>query len=140
MRIVARQLGQKRSLYDEFSVPPPHDPRDGDRLRLRDIIAHVVRSEVAKFKDRVAARQFDRVLSARKIDDGRAQGKIDPAAQKKPQHVDSDEAVANALLAFEDGIYLVIIDEIERRDLDELIFLRDDSQLVFVRLTFLAGA
>jgi hypothetical protein len=48
--------------------------------------------------------------------------------------------VATALQAFEDGLYLVIIDEVERRSLDEPVHLAEDSQLVFIRLTFLAGA
>ena len=56
------------------------------------------------------------------------------------QSVDPDEAVATALQAFLDGLYLVFIDDVEQRDLDAQVFLTPESKLTFLRLTFLAGA
>jgi hypothetical protein len=56
------------------------------------------------------------------------------------QSVDPGQAVAAALLAFEDGLYLVILDGEEQRELDRQIFLQADSHMVFVRLVMLAGA
>ena len=53
-------------------------------------------------------------------------------------NVTASEFMADA--AFEDGLYLTIIDGVERRSLDEPVRLTEDSQLVFIRLTFLAGA
>ena len=138
--VSTRILGKRKPLLDDFSVPPPVVERDGDDLRLRDVIGHVVRHEVAEFKKRQQARRFDRVLSDAQIAESAASGKVDPAAKDFDQKVDMDEAVASALLAFEDGLYLVVIDEIERRSLDEPVRLTEDSRLVFIRLTFLAGA
>jgi hypothetical protein len=37
-------------------------------------------------------------------------------------------------------VYLVILDGREQKDLDAPVYLADDSQIVFLRLTFLAGA
>ena len=54
--------------------------------------------------------------------------------------VDPEQAVATALQGFEDGLYLVMIDGVEQRDLNASVFVTDASQLVFIRLTFLAGA
>ena len=48
-------------------------------------------------------------------------------------------ASAVALEAFEDGIYLVIVDGEEQRELDRQIFLQPDSKVAFVRLVMLAG-
>ena len=63
-----------------------------------------------------------------------------PGGRELHQPVDADSAVTTALQAFEDGIYLVILDEKEQRDLDREVHLRPDSHLVFVRLVMLAGA
>ena len=44
------------------------------------------------------------------------------------------------LTAFEDGLYLVLLDDKEQRNLDATVHLTDDSRVAFLRLTFLAGA
>ena len=42
--------------------------------------------------------------------------------------------------SFQDGLYLVLLDGREQRNLDEQIFLGPDSHVTFLRLTALAGA
>ncbi len=138
--VSTRVLGKRKPLLDDFGVPPPAiDPEDGD-VRLRDVIEHVVRHEVEQFGRRQRARTLDRVLSDAQISQAAARGKVDPASKDFKQEVDVEAAVGNALQAFEDGMYLVIIDEVERRSLDETVRLSENSRLVFLRLTFLAGA
>ncbi len=142
--ISGRAVGSRRPLFADFSVPVPPSPSGGDGgLTLRDLIARVVRSEVDAFRDRQEARRLDRVLSPRAIEQGLARGKVDPAAKPSEitdQGVDSDGAIATAWQAFEDGMYLVLIDDVEHRDLDAQVYLRPDSRLTFIRLVFLAGA
>ena len=48
--------------------------------------------------------------------------------------------MAAALQGFEDGLYLVVLDGAEQRDLDCQVYPKPESHLVFLRLTFLAGA
>ena len=55
------------------------------------------------------------------------------------QAVDVDQAIDSALVAFEDGIFLVVIDEQVYKSLDQTVFLNVDSCLTFVRLTLLSG-
>ena len=50
-----------------------------------------------------------------------------------------EKAVEAALLAHQDGLFVVFIDGIEVKDLQAAIQLRQDTELVFIRLTFLAG-
>jgi len=138
--VQTRALGKRKPLLDDFSIDPPSDLSDGDGVRLRDVIEHVVRQEVYAFQKRQQARRFDRVLTEAQVAKGAARGKVDPASKNVVQPVDLDEATATALLAFEDGLYIVVIDEKERRSLDEQVLLRPDSRITFIRLTFLAGA
>ena len=79
------------------------------------------------------------VLSAREIEEGAAKGKIDSGGRDLDQKVDPAEAVGVALEAFEDGLYLVIIDDEEYRDLDREVYLQPDSRITFLRLIMLAG-
>jgi hypothetical protein len=137
-------LGNRKPLFEDFSVPPPQDVGDGGGpLTLRTLITHVVKSEVQAFQKRQHARRLDRVLSPREVESGEQKGKISPEGRDpmhSPAEVDVETAIATALEAFTDGLYLVVIDEVEFTDLDAIVSLTPDSRVTFIRLTFLAGA
>jgi hypothetical protein len=139
--VEARVLGKKRALIPEWSVPVPTESQaDGDSgLTLRQLIERIVRAQVSAFQERQDARRFVQVLSEREIASGHKKGRIDPGGRDLNQEVDPEQAVATALQGFEDGLYLVILDGNEEKDLDKQVYLREDSRLVFLRLTFLAG-
>jgi len=139
--VEARVLGKKRALIPEWSVPVPAEPSsDGEGgLTLRQLIEQIVRAEVTAFQKRQEARRFVRALSEREIAVDREKGRIDPGGTDLAQDVDADQAVATALQGFEDGLYLVILDGHEQKDLDRQVWVTADSRLVFLRLTFLAG-
>lgn len=140
LTISGKALGRKAPLFADFSIPFPPDLGDGGTVTLREIIARVVRSEVVAFKERQAERAVFRALTQRQIAEGAAKGKIEMGGSEVGQQkVDEDEAIATALLAFEDGLYLVLVDGEEKRSLDAQVFLKPESRLMFVRLTLLAG-
>ncbi len=140
LTISGKTLGRKKPLFADWSIPLPPDLRGEGGVTLRDVISRIVREEVAAFKHRQAERRFLRALTAQQIESGAEEGKIEMGGRELPlQEVDDEAAVATALQAFEDGIYLVIIDEREQRSLDSEVFLQPDSRISFVRLTLLAG-
>ena len=108
-------------------------------MRLRDLITTIVRAEVAQFQARQAERQLVRWLTASEIEAAAGRGKVDLGDRDDVQAVAPDEAVGAALLAFEDGLYLVFVDGAQQHDLDAEVMARPDSRLTFVRLTLLAG-
>ena len=142
MFVETRVLGKRARPLDGWAIPLPPDARDshGDGLTLRELIARVVRCEVSAFEKRERARKFLRVLSDREIDEGAAKGKIDSGGRAPTGPVDVDAAVATALQGFEDGLYLVVLDGEEQRDLDKQVYISEQTRMVFLRLTFLAGA
>ena len=141
MIVSTKSLGKKKPLFADFSVPLPPNFSEGDGTTLRDIIEHIVRDEVRKFRERQQNRQFLRALTSRQIEEAAERGKVEMGGSEVGiQSVDEEQAVGNALLAFEDGIYLVVIDDVEQRRLDQQVFLQPDSRITFVRLTMLAGA
>ena len=139
LTISGKALGRKKPLFADWSIPFPPDLGDGGSLTLRDLIGRVVRVEVEAFKKRQQERQLFRALTEKHIQEGATKGKIESGGSDLAQKVDADEAVATALEAFEDGLYLVVVDEQEQRSLDAQVFLQPDSKVAFVRLVMLAG-
>jgi hypothetical protein len=142
MFVETRVLGKKARPLDGWSIAtPPDDSGDGGGpITLRELITRVVRSEVSAFEKRERARRLVRVLSDREISEAAARGKIDSGGRAPTGPVDADAAVGAALQGFEDGLYLVILDGEEQRDLDAQVYVKAESRMVFLRLTFLAGA
>jgi hypothetical protein len=142
MLIETRIAGRKARSLDRWSIPtpPPGDDSGGGGITLRDLISRIVREEVSAFEKREQSRRLVRVLSDMEIAQGAARGKIDSGGRAPGRQVDAEMAVGAALQGFEDGLYLVILDGVEQRELEAQVYLSPDSQLVFLRLTFLAGA
>jgi hypothetical protein len=138
--ISGKTIGKKQPLFADWSIPFPPELSGGEGgLTLRDLITRIVKSEVQAFRKRQQDRQFVRALTARQIEEGAGAGKIDMGGRKLKQTVSDEDAVGAALQAFEDGIYLVILDGEEQAELDREIHLEPDSRITFVRLVMLAG-
>jgi hypothetical protein len=108
-------------------------------ITLRDLLTRIVRSEVANFEERQQQRRLLKVLSPAQISLGIEQGKVDLGGSDLNQEVDVDEAIAAALQAFADGLYFVFLDEQQQENLDDVVTLRPNSQLLFLRLVPLVG-
>lgn len=142
MFVSGKAIGRRKPLFEDWSIPilPEWDDGDGG-ITLRDLIERIVLEEVSAFRKRQIDRQFIRALTAAEIQDAADKGKVEMGgSEAELQQVDEEQAVATALLAFDDGMYLVIIDEVEYRDLDQQVFLQPDSRITFIRLTLLSGA
>ncbi len=135
LTVQGKALGRKKPLFDDFSVTPPTT----GNLTLRSLIGHVVRQEVLAFKNRQAERRLLRALTAKQIDEALAKGKVDSGGSTLDQTVDVDAAIAAAIEAFQDGLYLVVLDETDLKDLDAPLTLTETSRLTFIRLSLLAG-
>lgn len=140
LTVSARALGKRKPLVPDWQLPlPPEGQQGGEPITLRALITRVVVNEVDAFKKRQHDRKVVRILTERQMEEGLAKGKVDSGGRDLHQDVDAETAVANALLAFEDGLYLVILDGEEQRELDREVFIHAESHLVFVRLVMLAG-
>jgi len=127
-------------MFADWSVPLPPDDFGDEGLTLRELIARVVGAEVRGYEERREARRLDRVFTSEQIEKGAEKGRIAPEARDVAAAPPIEIAVGNALQAFEDGLYLVIVDEAEQRELDRRVYLKPNSRVTFVRLVFLAGA
>lgn len=140
LTVKGQVLGRKKPLFADWSIPIPPAARSDGGFTLRQLIDGVVREQVSAFRQRQEDNQVLRVLTARRIAAGQAAGKITSGeSEVSPQKVNVEDAIGNALQAFEDGIYLVVVDEVQCKSLDAPLYLRDDSTVTFLRLTMLAG-
>lgn len=140
LTISGKAIGARRPLFADFSIPLSPDWNQEGGLTLRDLIARIVRGEVRAFQERRTERQVFRALTARQIEESVERGKVESGGSEvSVQQVDEGQAVAVACQAFEDGLFLVVIDEEDYAELDQPVFLQPDSRVTFVRLTLLAG-
>lgn len=141
LTIDGKILGRKKPLFADWSIPLPPELEDGDGgVTLRQLITRIVLAEVQAFRDRQDERKMLKALTSAQIDAGLAKGKVDMGGRDLKQEVDEEESVAAALQAFEDGIYMVVLDGEEQKDLDKQIYLKPDSRITFIRLAMLSGA
>lgn len=136
--ISGKALGQRKPLFADYSVPLPKSASEKG-LTLRELLAHVVEAEVDAFRDRQAERRLLKALTAKQIAVGVAAGKVEMGGSDLQQDVDAKQAISTAIQAFEDGLFLVVLDGEEQKELDRPVQLTEESRVAFVRLAMLAG-
>jgi len=140
LTIEGKVFGQKRPLFSDFTVPMPPEWESGsERLTLRGLITRIVQEEVRSFGERQEQRRLTQALSRADIERGLMRGKVDMGGKGAVQTVDVEAAVGEALLAFEDGLYYVFVDEQQQTELDREVSVQPGSHVMFLRLVALAG-
>jgi hypothetical protein len=139
--VQAKVAGGRRPLVPEFELPPFDGAAEaGSPPTLRDVISRVVRQEVELFRERQEQNQFLRALTSKQIEEGVSRGAVrSGGTEVTVSELDADVAVGTALQAFEDGLYLVLIDREQCESLDEQVVVGADSTVTFLRLVALAG-
>ncbi len=138
--IQGKILGQRKPLLPDWALPlPPAWQEAGHHVLLREFITRVVLDQVAAFRQRQAERQLLHILTPAEIAQEAARGKVTLGGSDLDQKVDPQAAVETALLAFQDGLYMVFVDGERQSTLDDALQIRPDSQVTFVRLVPLAG-
>jgi hypothetical protein len=136
-RVEAAVPGRKRAGATEHDLDL--DLPVGVPVDLRTVVEVVVRAEVDAFRRRAEEQRFVRVLTERALADGVAAGAVRSGGSESATEVDADQAVATALLAHQDGLYKVIVDDEPVDSLDTTVVLHAQSRLLFLRLVALAG-
>jgi len=136
--IGARQLGRRKALFADYELPLPAQALSSS-LTLAELLSHVVRAEVAAFSERQSERRLLKALSPADLAHGLHAGKVISGGSELNQPVDAETALATALQAFRDGLYLVVVDAQDVRDLATVLTLQANSRMCFVRLTLLVG-
>ena len=141
LTIETTSLGQRRTAREDWAMPvvlPAPAAEAPAALPLRDLLTAIVTAEVAAFHERQQARRLDRVLAPEQIAADAARGKVSPTGTE-PQAASQEDAIATALQAFEDRLYLVLVDGTPVDALDAPVTVGATSHVRFVRLVALIG-
>jgi hypothetical protein len=128
----------RRERLPSFGVPLPDDATEGG-LTLRELITLAVREELAAYSERRVERTFAQVLTEQRLAAGRAAGRIDSGQRHTAPPPSPEVAVGTAIEAFEDGLFLVLVDGRQETELDAQVLVAPDSTVTFVRLVALSG-
>jgi len=120
-----------------IAFEPFEDFEGSGSFRVRHLIAKLVSECVRDFQLREKDRAFA-ILTPEKIQKGLESGKFGSPREER-QEVDLDEAIGQALQAFEDRLYLLFVDKVEKQSLDDLVVLQPETAITIIRLTALAG-
>jgi hypothetical protein len=134
LTVSGKVIGKSQNLFTSWQMELPNQ-----QLTLGKLLAQIVQAEIGAFRDRQSQQRLTKVLGLVEIEAGVALGKIDSGGSELDQPVDEQKAIENALQAFQDGFYLVFIDDQQQEDLADLVDLKANSELLFLRLTPLVG-
>ncbi|MEK5232186.1 hypothetical protein MHB42_10490 [Lysinibacillus sp. FSL K6-0232] len=112
-------------------------PFDIDPVKtLRELITQIVQQNVQAFNEE---QPFTRYLLEEDIETAYQQGKVGFQHRYNDAEQSESAAIAEALLAFEDGIYKVLHGELELTSLDEPLPINEEDIFTFIKLTMLSG-
>ncbi|MGG6296414.1 hypothetical protein ACQ4M4_18640 [Leptolyngbya sp. AN02str] len=135
LTVSGKVIGKTQPIFTDWQLGLKQE----EVVTLRDLLTQVVHREVAGFAARQQQCRVLNVLSPAQINAGIEQGKVVLGGSDLDQNVNVDEAIALVLQAFTDGLYFVFLDEQQQENLDDIVTLRPNSQLLFLRLIPLVG-
>lgn len=128
-----KRLGRKKVISVPYKL-------EASPTTLNGLLTEFVKIEVRKYNTKREERQLVSFLNPQLIQEQAQQGKVAFGDIENVQEMSVEKALAIALQAFEDGLYVVFIDGQEVKSLDSPIVLLDGTEVAFIRLTFLVGS
>jgi hypothetical protein len=106
---------------------------------LRGLIGEIVKQNVQTFNKRIKEKPILEYLTDEEINSRILGGKISFGELYNDNTAKLDKALECAFLAYEDGIFRVLVGNKETGCLDDALELEEDDVLTFIRLTMLVG-
>lgn len=129
-----KQLGKRRSAVEDKEVLLDAVPGT-----VAELIVAIVIRQVEEYNERLEQNDLLKYLTDEEIKDRATTGKVSFEFNYNGLPADTEKAVRNALQSFEDGIFRVFLNEEELESPDQIIYLKEEDKLTFIRLTMLAG-
>ena len=134
LHVRMKKLGKQRP----GALTPVPFVLDRKPKTVRQLLTDLVTLGVRDYNARKDEGQLLPFLTREEIADQATRGKI-AFGMRNGEDACEAEAVANAVLCFEDGIYRVFADETELTALEEAIPWTENTVFTFIRLTMLSG-
>jgi hypothetical protein len=137
IKLSVKMLGKKYPVLE--NIPITLSANFSNAPRLQDLITELVTQQVQQFNQFREANKLLPYLSNTTITDQAERGKVSFGETYNSETVLLTDAIQTALQAFEDGLFLVFINQHKIENLGDTIELNEDTELMFLRLTALAG-
>ena len=131
------QAGQKHPLLENKEIDIGEI---GNAPLLKDFLKAVVRQQVEEFNSKIDKENLLEFLISNDINESYSTGKVGFGRVSNDKKADLNKAEETALLAFEDGLFSVFVEDKEIVNLDDELNLNEKTEITFIRLTFLAGS
>jgi hypothetical protein len=134
--IKIKQAGKRKWMLDKS---PIDIEANGNVLTLEELISQIVRRQVKDYNAKILENPIIDFLTTDQIDANASMGKVGFGAIYHEGKADAMAAVKNALYAYVDGLYAVAINKKAISDLKEEITLKENDEMIFIKLTLLKG-
>lgn len=135
IKVNIKQLGKKRAAVEAEDFHIEGNPED-----VRGLITASVHTCVEDYNERVRKGEDNvKPISDEEISQMSQIGKIAFGINYGGKEANEEEAVKNALLSYEDGLFRIFIGENEAGALDDKISLNENDEVTFIKLTMLSG-
>lgn len=136
LHISIRQLGKKRNALTSVPCELPEAPAS-----LRILISSLARSGAAEYNRRLREGEgIIRPMTAEQLHAAEAVGKLAFGIVYGEKPADPVKAVKDAVLAYEDGLFRVFLNQEELTSLDAPLDMQDGDELTLIRLVMLTGS
>ncbi|MEK4518416.1 hypothetical protein NSS64_24250 [Paenibacillus sp. FSL H8-0122] len=132
--VTVKSLGKRKAVLERKELLLASHPQT-----LRALISEIVAGQVQAMRERQEQGELIPYLTASEIAEQGDNGKVGFGTVYGETKPEVEQATAAALLAFEDGLYKVFVQEEECSALDEPLRLEEGDELTLIRFTMLAG-
>ena len=131
--VKVKALAKRRPIIEKEPIEIDENISTSDEL-----VAYIVRRNVAEYNAKAADAPIFPYLTDDDLEDGIRFGKLGFGDRKNENTQDMQDAVSNALTCYADGIFKLFIGDEEILP-GQLIKLKENDEITFVRLTMLTG-
>lgn len=131
--VKVKAIAKKKPMIEAVPIEVPEAITNSN-----DLVAFIVRQNVRDFNQQAAGQEIFRYLTDEEMANRITTGKIGFGEKHNETEQNEEKAVENALQCYEDGIFRMLIQE-ETIEYNQPVKLKEGDELVFIRLTMLAG-
>ncbi|WNS41420.1 hypothetical protein [Paenibacillus sp. MMS20-IR301] len=132
--VTVKSLGKRKPVLERQELVLEQLP-----ATLQELIEQIVILQIEGLVHKQERGDILPFLTGTEIKEQAGNGKVGFGAVYNHEVPDPAKAVAAALLAYEDGLYKVFLQEQECASLKEPLEIHEGDELVFIRFTMLAG-
>jgi hypothetical protein len=132
--IKVKQLGKRKAILERECVEIEDLPQP---CTLKDLIAGLVRQQVAAYCQKAIEKPILPFLTSEQIQEKAIVGKVGFDTRYHDKQPVLKDALENAFIAFQDGIYVVFADEQPLPTLETILHITPETTFLFLRLSLL---